>query len=106
FNYGHFNQLNHTGGYINLKKLGAGIGPSFLDPVTNTVVCGTPGNIIAGCVPFDFFDVTNPTTVAALANPSGNTFTNLVYVERSGVAEANGNLFELPAGMMQLAVGV
>ena len=105
FNYGHYNQLNHTSGFINLKKLGAALGPSFLDPATHTVVCGTPGTIIAGCTPFDFFDITDPTTVAALNNASGNTFTNLVFVERSLVAEANGNLFELPAGMMQLAVG-
>ena len=104
FNYGHWNQLNHTSGYINLKKLGDALGPSFAD-ATGTVVCGTPDNVIAGCVPFNFFDVTDPTTVAALNNASGNTFTNLVYVERSVVAEANGSLFELPAGTVQLAVG-
>ena len=40
FNYGHFNQLNHTSGFINLAKIGAGLGPSFLNAPGN-VVCGT-----------------------------------------------------------------
>jgi outer membrane receptor protein involved in Fe transport len=105
FNYGHFNQLTHTSGFISLTKIGPGVGPSFLDPASGHVVCGTPGDIIAGCTPIDMFNITDPNTVAALNNASGNTFTNLVAVERSVVAEVNGNLFDLPAGTVQLAAG-
>ena len=109
FNYAHYNQLNHTSGYINLNKLNAGLGPSYLDN-TGTVVCGTDpasggSGPLAGCTPINIFNVTDPATVAALNNSSGNTFTNLVYVERSVVVEVNGNLFELPAGAVQLAAG-
>jgi len=104
FNYGHWNQLNHTSGYLNLAKLNAGLGPSFRDDAGN-IVCGTPGDVVAGCTPINFFNITDPATVAAINNASGNTFTNLAYVERSVVAEANGNLFELPAGTVQLAAG-
>jgi len=106
FNYGHFNQLNHTSGFINLAKLGPGLGPSFLDPTTGQPACGTPGDVIAGCTPINLFNITDPATVAALNNASGNTFTNIVYVERSVVAETNGNLWDLPGGTMQLAAGV
>ena len=107
FNYGHSSQLSHTSGYINLKKLGAGSGPSFLNS-QGVVQCGTAANPIAltDCTPFNFFDVTSPNTVAAFTNASGNTFTNVNYVERSVVAEVNGNLFDLPAGTVQLAGGV
>ena len=107
FNYGHFNQLNHTSGFINLKKLGDGLGPSFLN-AQGVVQCGTASNPIpfTDCTPVNFFAITDPNTVAALNNASGNTFTNIVYVERSGVAEVNGNLFDLPAGTVQLAGGV
>jgi outer membrane receptor protein involved in Fe transport len=107
FNYSHFNQLNHTSGYINLKKLGDGSGPSFLN-ADGVVQCGTAAKPISldDCTPFNFFNVTDPNTVAAFNNASGNTFTNLVFVDHSGVAEVNGNVWDLPAGTMQLAAGV
>ena len=109
FNYSHWNQLNHTSGYINLNKLNTGLGPSYRD-ATGNILCGTDPALggsgpVAGCTPVNLFNVTDPATVAALNNASGNTFTNLVYVERSVVAEVNGNLWDLPAGAMQLAAG-
>ena len=109
FNYGHYNQISHTSGFINVAKIGPGLGPSY--DAGGTVVCGTDpaqggSGPIAGCTPINIFNVTDPATIAAFNNASGNTFTNVVYVERSGVAEVNGNLFELPAGTVQLAGGV
>ncbi len=109
FNYGHYNQIAHTSGYVNVAKIGPGLGPSYKDAAGN-IVCGTdPGTggsgPIAGCVPINIFDVTDPATIAAFNNASGNAFTNLVYVERSVVTEVNGNLFDLPAGTVQLAAG-
>src|SRR6185295_17388497 len=105
FNYGHFDRLNHTSGFINLKKIGPGSGPSFQDANGN-IVCGTPGNVIAGCVPFDFFNVTDPNTIAAFNAASGNTFTKFVFWEKSEVLEVNGSVWDLPAGTVQLAAGV
>ncbi|HET7063261.1 MAG TPA: TonB-dependent receptor [Rudaea sp.] len=110
FNYGHANALYHTSGYIDVSRLGPGLGPSYKDAAGN-IVCGTDPVVggtgpIAGCTPFDLFDVLDPGTVAALDAASGNKFTNTVYVERSVVAEANGSVWSLPAGAAQLAVGV
>jgi len=105
FDYGHTSQLSHTSGYINLKKIGDGIGPSFQDANGN-IVCGTPGNVIAGCTPFNIFNVFDPATVAAFNSASGNTFTNASFWEKSEVLEVNGSVFELPAGSVQLAAGV
>ncbi len=106
FNYGHYNTLSHTSGFINLNKLGAGLGPSFLN-AQGVVQCGTAANPIAltDCTPVNFFSITDPNTVAALNSASGNTFTNTAFVDRSIVAEANGGLFDLPAGTVQLAAG-
>jgi iron complex outermembrane receptor protein len=105
FNYGHFDRLSHTSGYINLAKIGPGIGPSFKDANGN-IVCGTPGNVIAGCTPFNFFNVTDPGTVAAFNAASGNTFTKIVAWQKSEVFEVNGSVWDLPAGTVQLAAGV
>jgi outer membrane receptor protein involved in Fe transport len=110
FNYGHFTQLIHTSGFINLADLGAALGPSYKDAAGN-IVCGTDpasggSGPVAGCTPVDLFNIVDPSTVAALSNTSGNTFTNVVYAERSVVAEANGSVWELPAGAAQLAIGV
>src|SRR5262249_33565135 len=109
FNYGIFHQLNHTQGFVNLANLG-GTGPSYRDSHGN-VVCGTDPALggsgpIADCTPIDLVDVTEPATVAALDNASGNTFINVLYRERSVVAEINGGVADLPAGTAQLAMGV
>ena len=110
FNYGHFSQLNHYSANSNLAKLGAALGPSYRDAAGN-IVCGSDpaaggSGPIQGCKPFDFFDITDPVTVAALNAASGNSITNIVYLDRSLVAEVNGNVWTLPAGAAQLAAGV
>ncbi len=110
FNYGHTSQLSHTSGYINLTKLGNGLGPSYKDASGN-IVCGTDPALggsgpVDGCTPVNFFDITAPGTIAALNSASGNTFTNGVFWEKSEVGEVNGTLFDLPAGAVQLAAGV
>ena len=107
FNYSHTSFLNHTSGYINLKKIGAGIGPSFLN-AQGVVQCGTAANPIAltDCVPFNFFNVFDPATIAAFNTASGNTFTQATAWEKSEVLEVNGSAFELPAGTVQVAAGL
>jgi len=107
FDYGHTTLLTHTSGFINLAKIGAGIGPSFLN-AQGVVQCGTAANPIplTDCVPFNFFNVFDPATIAAFNTASGNTFTQALAREKSEVLEVNGTLFELPAGSVQLAAGV
>jgi outer membrane receptor protein involved in Fe transport len=110
FNYGHTSLLSHTSGYINLSKIGAGLGPSYKDASGN-IVCGTDpalggSGAIDGCTPINFFNIVDPATVAALDLASGNTFTQNVFWEKSEVAEVNGSVFDLPAGTVQLAAGL
>ena len=106
FNYGHFARLTHTNGYVNVNRLGAALGPSYQD-VAGNIVCGTPATgPIAGCTPVDLFNILDPGTIAALDRTGGNTFTNIVGLQRSEVAEINGDVMELPAGSAKLAAGV
>jgi outer membrane receptor protein involved in Fe transport len=110
FNYSHFKQLNHTTGFVNLTKIGAATGPSYKDAAGN-IVCGTDPATggtgpIPGCTPLNLFDVTDPATIAATANFSGDTFINVFYIERSVVGEINGDVWSLPAGDAKLAAGV
>src|SRR4029079_7526716 len=88
FNYGHVSQIDHTSGVVTLTKIGAATGPSFLN-AQGVVQCGTPDAPIAlgTCTPVNFFDITNPATVAALDLASGNTFTQAVAWQKSEVAE-------------------
>jgi outer membrane receptor protein involved in Fe transport len=110
FNYGHTSILTHTSGFINQSKIGPGIGPSYKDS-TGAIVCGTDpatggSGPIAGCTPFNIFNVLDPGTIAAFDLASGNTFTQAVSWEKSEVAEVNGSVFDLPAGTVQLAAGL
>ena len=110
FNYGHSSLLTHTSGFVNLTKLGNGLGPSYKDAGGN-IVCGTDPALggsgpVDGCTPVNFFDITAPGTVAALNAASGNTFTQVVAWDKSEVGEVNGTVFDLPAGPAQLAAGI
>ncbi|HEY6942139.1 TonB-dependent receptor plug domain-containing protein [Dokdonella sp.] len=103
--YGHVHVSTTTYGLPNLSILNQGTGPSFYDPVTGTVRCGTPEAPIDGCMAFDPFNLQHPNSVAALraaAAPGVNSFMTKEMVKR---IDLNGGLFELPAGTMQLAVG-
>ena len=97
--------INTRPGYFDLVKVQQGLGPSFMGSDGN-VHCGTPGNVIAGCVPI------NP-----LAGPGGFTKQMLDYlaissVERYGsreqatAADITGNLFPLPGGDLTFATGI
>lgn len=95
--------------YVNLLRLAQGVGPSFLD-ANGQAVCGTPENptpFLNGrtCVPLNFFNSTFGLT------PEMLDFLNqdLAEVSVSGLtnwqANVAGELFELPAGMVGIAVG-
>lgn len=104
-------------GNLNLANVRAAVGPSFVNgatgPTQGQVVCGTPGSIIAGCVPWNpylEFGATGPGALTgnqALQNylfqeehSTGETETNVVS------ANLAGSLFTLPAGDLGFAVGV
>lgn len=97
--------LSKTTGDINLLRLRDALGPSFMD-TDGIVKCGTPGNVIAGCVPWN-----------VLAGPGGMTPEVIDYLvvtsqrsygSRTTGFSANlaGDLFSLPAGIAGFALGV
>lgn len=109
YNFGHSSLVATKLNLPNVATLNKDLGPSFFDPDTGTVVCGTPdAPILTGCTPFNIFDVNNgidPNAVAALAAasaPATNTFLSLERVEHFDVS---GGIIDLPAGTMSLAAG-
>ena len=112
FDYGHTQVLTLTSGYLNVSKLNAGAGPSYNSGTAASpkIVCGTDpakggSGPIAGCNPFNFLNIFDPNTIAALNGASSNPFTNFLSSEKSVNVSSNGTLLNLPAGAVALAVG-
>lgn len=105
FNYGHINQLNKTAGYVYYGGLTDALGPSFLDPATNVVTCGTPGAPIAGCTPLNIFNIFDPAAIETLKKYSATPVYTTTSLSRQWDANASGELFDLPAGAASVAVG-
>ncbi|MEO6925042.1 MAG: TonB-dependent receptor [Rhodanobacter sp.] len=102
-NYGHQGTQQQSPGYVYYNGMKSALGPSFLDPSDNTVKCGTAGNIIAGCTPINIFNL--PTTTALVEKFAAAPFYHTLQTSRRVEVGANGSLFDLPAGTVQLAVG-
>ena len=66
YDYGHVSLNTITYGLPNMGVVNQATGPSFYDPGTGQVVCGTPGNIITGCTPINIFNLDDPNTIAVL----------------------------------------
>lgn len=109
FNENDLTIINNGNLYIpNIRRA---VGPSFMND-QGQIVCGTPGNVIAGCVPWNPFAGFGTGAVAnSLADPAvqaylykqehalGRTETNNYF------ANLAGSLFTLPAGDLGFAVG-
>ena len=106
FNYGKVRQKSVNYGFLDYEGLQQGLGPSYLDAGTGKVTCGTPGNPIANCTPINVFNVNDPTTIAALRNIQRDPTATSDYIVKQVEANANGNLFTLPAGDVSLATGL
>jgi len=102
------NEANQTktGGY-NARKLKAALGPAFTD-TNGDFACGTVGNPIAGCVPFNFFG----------GQAGGGTITDemlgwVAFTQqdsseqelRNFTLNISGDITELPGGMLAFAAG-
>jgi iron complex outermembrane receptor protein len=102
--YGGIDQDIKTEGYLFLPLLNEALGPNFVDD-DGTVVCGTPEAPIAGCIPVNPFNLESEQSVAGLdALKSGYQTTYRGWQKMAGV-NLNGDVFELPAGPIQAAVG-
>jgi outer membrane receptor protein involved in Fe transport len=104
-NYGKMRQKSINYGFLDYTKLEQGLGPSFLSG-NGTVTCGTAANPIAGCTPINLFNVGDPATIAALKAVQVNPVATTDYTVKQFEANANGELFTLPAGTVNLAAGV
>jgi outer membrane receptor protein involved in Fe transport len=102
FTFGRTSLVQRFTGYLFQPGLSAALGPSFRDANGNPT-CGTPDAPISGCVPINPFNPEQtPAGFAALSAPYTNRTT---VIQREVDLNANGELFELPAGMVSLAVG-
>ncbi len=106
-NYGHISLGTYTTGYLNFTKLANALGPSMLVDGVPTCVAtaGDPSTAIAGCVPLNIFEQDDPASVAQLRAAGSNPFTQQTFITREGTLNVSGELFDLPAGAVSLAVG-
>ena len=105
FNYGKVRQKTESNGFLDYSAFEQAVGPSFLSS-TGVVTCGTPANPIASCTPINIFNVNDPATVAALKKIIVNPSSQYDYTLRQLELGANGELFDLPAGPVNLAAGL
>lgn len=110
YDYGHTSRQDTITGLPNTDFLLAGLGPSML--VDGQPACvstpGDPTTAIAGCTPWDTFNLQNPTSLATVNDPD-ETHPAMIHsltVERIKHASLSGGLFDLPYGTVQLAVGL
>ena len=98
-------------GNLYIPNIRLAVGPSFMND-QGQIVCGTPGNVIAGCVPWNPFAGFGTGAVAhSLEDPAVQAF--LYKQEHAlGRTETNnyfanlaGSLWTLPAGDLGFAVG-
>ncbi|RDS86710.1 TonB-dependent receptor plug domain-containing protein [Dyella psychrodurans] len=93
-----YTQSSFGPGNLNLVHVEQALGPSFLGP-NGVVECGTPGNVIAGCVPL------NPFSGSGGLTPAEINYLNIVAGTRSysemKTADVNlsGDVFTLPQSM-------
>lgn len=106
-NYGHIRQESYTTGYLNFTKLADALGPSmYIDGVPTCVSTpGDPSTAIDGCVPLNIFEQDDPASVAQLQAAGSNPFEIFTAISREASFNVTGELFDLPAGAMSLAVG-
>ena len=112
------NKQNHGDAY--LPALQAAIGPSFFNPATGRVECGTAADPIAyggaigagECIPFNPLLPFGEAGEGSLGNPTLQQFLFPEYHDHGRTkttdytANLAGTLFSLPAGELGLAVGV
>jgi iron complex outermembrane recepter protein len=112
YTFGKVDQTASVGGYPFFAAVENAVGPSFID-ATGVARCGTPGNVIAGCVPLDFFGAPPDAStaagraqlaaLAAISTRPTNQFESDLKVYS---ANFTGGLFELEAGEVGAAFGL
>ncbi|CAH9067048.1 Vitamin B12 transporter BtuB [Pseudoalteromonas holothuriae] len=96
---------NRAGG-VNFEKVNEAVGPSFMEG--GEVFCGTPGNVIEGCVSLNTFGTPGTDTQISEEMLDFISFEahDLGYNEQQIIsASIFGDAFELPAGTVGVAFG-
>jgi iron complex outermembrane recepter protein len=88
-------------GNFSLPNLANALGPSFMAS-NGQIECGTPGNVIAGCVPLNALGVYTPAMLKYIAV---NGFEHYGSWEKGPQVDFSGDILELPAGDLTFAVG-
>ncbi|MGA9421531.1 MAG: TonB-dependent receptor [Rhodanobacteraceae bacterium] len=106
-NYGHFSQEGYTTGYLNFTKLADALGPSAIIGGVPTCLrdINDPTSAIPGCVPLNIFVQDDPNSVAQFLAAQSAPFTKFTTIQREASINTTGELFDLPAGAVSLAVG-
>jgi iron complex outermembrane recepter protein len=106
FNLGRTQGISFKQGNLQLSKLADSIGPSFLDPATGAVRCGTPAAPIDGCVPLDLFGGENSITPQMrdylTYRGTARGFSEQISIQ----ANTRGELFRLPTSSRAIGLAV
>ncbi len=95
-----------TTGQVNVNRIATAVGPSFRNPTTGVITCGTAAAPIGGgCVPLNVFGGEGSITPAMLAYISVPLQDANEYERTSYRANLSGDVFELPAGPLAFATG-
>ncbi|MDY0962728.1 TonB-dependent receptor domain-containing protein [Massilia sp. CFBP9026] len=94
-------------GNINLLNLKRALGPSFMN-ASGVVQCGTPDAPIglSSCTPFNILGGPSASTPEALSYINSTSQKSYGSTVNSATADLAGELFQLPAGAVGLAVGI
>jgi outer membrane receptor protein involved in Fe transport len=101
---GRKNQDTNVSGYLLRSDLQDAVGPTTV--VDGVLRCGSSADtVIAGCTPINLFNLQDPAQIAALQSISTNYRTEYSYESSGYSLNANGELFDMPAGAVLMAVG-
>lgn len=98
-------QSESGGPYAYNAKLQLALGPSFLD-AQGVARCGTPGDVIADCVPLDLFTGPGRFTSAMMDYVNINVSNHRSVRSDSLHLGVTSNLADLPAGPLAFAAGL
>ena len=105
YNYGHTTGLQRNEGNLILSRLANALGPSFVD-AQGVPRCGTPGNVIPGCVPMN---IMGRSGAIGADQRDYVTFTGVstgYNDQKTALAQAGGRITKLPnGGDISLAIG-
>lgn len=107
YGFGHVSQVGTYLGIPNISAVLAGVGPSMMVNGVPTCVA-TPGDAssaIAGCTPWDPFNLFSDSARQVLSAAASPALTNSWSIERVRNIDVTGGLFNLPGGTAQLALG-